>query len=235
MPNPLTHAVAERWLSTHRLGVYLNATGNDVEGALELYDWNAAVASACLRDVGHFEVLVRNRYAEQLTAKYPDWTSERSALWRLENGMQAARAKQAKANGKSRNSLGESARNAPTSSPGHIIANLTFGFWVALTLPERESTTWTPMVSRVLPGRARGALHGPMVQLNRFRNRLAHWEPVFSTTTGLSRRLQEFDSLFKAIDPDVADWVGNNSEVLRLLNNPPAASVSVTVPSYLGH
>lgn len=124
-------------------------------------------------------------------------------------------------------------QRAPARTPGHVIANLTFGFWVALTRPEREATIWTPILSNVLPGRTRGHLHDAMDKLNRSRNRLVHWEPVFSTTTGLGTRLSQFDQIFREIDSDVADWVGRQSVVPSLLSSPPLEVISVDTSTYL--
>lgn len=89
------------------------------------------------------------------------------------------------------------------------------------------------MLSSVFPGRARGHVHDRVLKLSQFRNRLAHWEPVFSTSTGLARRLTELDDLLRDLDNDVATWVGSRSTVIPLLSHPPLPSVRLTVPSYL--
>lgn len=124
-------------------------------------------------------------------------------------------------------------QRAPARTPGHVIANLTFGFWAALTRPEREAAIWTPILSNVLPRKSRGHLHDVMDKLNKFRNRLAHWEPVFSTTTGLGSRLSQFDQIFREIDSDVAKLVGGQSTVSSLLSNPPLEVISVDTSTYL--
>jgi len=70
----------ERWLSTPRLQRYLDATGNDRERALSLYDWNARISAAALRDLAHLEVGLRNAYDAALSATSADgqqrWTSD---------------------------------------------------------------------------------------------------------------------------------------------------------------
>lgn len=68
----------ERWLSAPRLERYLRAGGGDRASALRLYDWNARISSALLRDLAHFEVALRNAYDGALTATTPSgqrhWT-----------------------------------------------------------------------------------------------------------------------------------------------------------------
>ena len=228
----LTAATAERWLSRHRFSVYLRAVGGTTAAALQLYDWNAAVTAACFRDFSHFEVLLRNRYAEQLDASYRDWTSSSSALWRLEVGLPQTRADQGQQNKTSRSLLQAARNRAPIKTPGHILANLTFGFWANLTTAPRASTVWN-IVKPVFPHMARGAVHDPIYRLNNFRNRLAHAEPVFSSTTGLAQRLIEFDDFLNKLDPSVAAWVGLRSEVLPLLRAQPAGA-HIAAPNYLG-
>lgn len=231
----MSQLTAERWLSPHRLQVYLDEVGGDVQHALDLYDWNARVAAACMQDVGHFEVLVRNRYDDELRAKFPSWTSTSDLLWSTTQGVPAARAKQQQAHAKSMKGLKEAHSRAPAPTPGHIIANLSFGFWAALTRPERESTLWTPMLSKTFPGKRRGPIHAQMQAINHFRNRLAHWEPVFSTTTGLSKQLDDFADLFRATDTDVASWVGTRSSVLTLFTSVPSGAGGIALPrKYLG-
>lgn len=135
---------------------YLTAARGDCSEALRLYDWNSAVASACMRDVGHFEVLIRNRYEAELSSAVSDWTSPTSSLWSRESGISNTREKQRKSNTSSWKNLQMAIQRAPARTPGHVIANLTFGFWAALTRPEREATIWTPILSNVLPGKPRG-------------------------------------------------------------------------------
>lgn len=55
---------AEKWLSAERLAPYLGASGGDVERALELYRWNAALGQLLMRDISHFEVALRNAYSD---------------------------------------------------------------------------------------------------------------------------------------------------------------------------
>ncbi|MEA9984628.1 hypothetical protein [Subtercola sp. RTI3] len=156
----LSEAAAHEWLSTNRLSVYLRAARSDLSRALRLYEWNARMTAACMQDIGHLELLLRNRYD--------------AALRQIS---------------------------------GQVVANLTFGFWSALTKSEREATLWTPA--------------------------LAHWKPVFSQTTGLVRQLQHVDHVLFCLDPDIAAWVGERSEVLATLEDLPEPLIAGWPATYL--
>jgi hypothetical protein len=52
----------EQWLSRPRLGTYLRSAGNDQDRALALYEWNAELSAAVMRDLAHLEVALRNAY-----------------------------------------------------------------------------------------------------------------------------------------------------------------------------
>lgn len=233
MPGPnLDLALVEEWLSAPRFGVYLTRSGNDASRALRLYQWNARVASALLHDIGHLEVLIRNRYDPRLLSLYPDWTDLSSTLWTLETGFAQTQASQRESNEFSLREISKARRGAGTH--GHVVANLNFGFWTALTRSERDATVWTPILSAVYPGMTRGQVHNNMRKLNVFRNRLAHWEPVFTRTTGLMRQLQLMDDMFLALDSDVRDWVGANSEVQGVIGGMPESVLTPWAGSYLG-
>lgn len=230
----LTDLAAEQWLSSGRLGIYLSATRNDLNRALALYDWNSRVTAACLQGIGHLEVLIRNQYDAELLNYSPTWSSEFDPLWQQETGFKKARAAQAASNSYSKKSLREALKHAPVKTHGHTVAELTFGFWTALTRQERAATVWTPIFSSVFPGTDRGVIHDRMVKLNTFRNRLAHWEPVFSRTTGLPKQLDEVSAAFISLSPHVSKWVGARSSVNMLLRSCPETGLIARPKGYLG-
>lgn len=225
---------AERWLSAGRLTIYTDVTDGDTRRALDLYDWNARATAACLHDVGHLEVLLRNRYDTEMVRAHPNWTNQHDDLWQLTSGNAQTRAAQDKANRISKTNLWKAARHPAVSTHGHVVANLTFGFWTNLTTAERVDTLWTPILASIFSGSARGPVHDKIYKLNNFRNRLAHWEPLFSGTTGLLDQLVRVDDLFNRLDPAVAAWVGERSQVLDILRASPEPVLGVFPSGYLG-
>ncbi|MDO5699603.1 MAG: hypothetical protein Q4G51_16695 [Dermatophilus congolensis] len=213
-PPSLDAAQAVRWLSAPRYRRYLNVAADDHTAAMETYLWNSQVAAAGIVDVGHLEVAVRNAYDRELTRRFPDWAIDpQSPLFGLEQGVQRARAQQRRRNQASLARIADAKRGL-SSAPTHaeVVAALTFGFWSNLTVGERTPTLWNPMLHRAFPkGTGRARVHDLVARVVKFRNRLAHNEPVFSTRTGLAERLTEVRELFELIDPDAYAYVAEHS------------------------
>ena len=217
MPEPapsLDAARAERWLSQSRYRRYLGVAGEDHALAMQVYLWNSRVAAAGVVDVGHLEVALRNAYDRELSRRFPNWAVDStSRLFQLEQGVQRARQQQRRRNQVSLMRLSDARRGlsfAPTHS--EVVASLTFGFWSNLTVGERTSTIRNPMLHRAFSkGSSRARVHDLVARIVKFRNRLAHNEPVFSTRTGLEERLAEVQELFELLDPDTYAYVAGHS------------------------
>lgn len=219
----ITLADAQRWLSTERFKVY-DRTGK-VGDALDLYDWNSRLTAACARDVGHLELCLRNAYDRQITADHGNWTDPNGGFHNLESGISTTRLQQRILNDKSWGQV--SAAYDKSATHGHVVANLTFGYWYSLTDKGRADTHWNPTLYKAFPkGTSRGTVHSLVKDLVQFRNRLSHWEPVFSRTTAFQRRIRQVDELFQLLDPVVARWVGSKSMVPIVLATPPSAGLT---------
>lgn len=197
---------------------------------MQLYRWNAKVAGAALVDVGHFEVALRNSYDRQLSAQYPDWAVDPSdpnrRLFRRQVGIPSAKRDQRELNERSRREL-ESAAKGLGGAPSHgqVVAALSFGFWMQMTRAERAATFWTSMIDHCYPGMSRGRVHDLVGKVVRFRNRLAHNEPVFSTRTGPAARMRDMMTLFPVLHPDASAWVQAESDVPALVQACPVVGV----------
>lgn len=144
-------------------------------------------------------------------------------LFGLEQGVERARARQRHRNQTSRARI-TAARRGLSSAPTHaeVVAALTFGFWSNLTVAERTPTLWNPMLHRAFPkGTRRARVHDLVARVVKFRNRLAHNEPVFSTRTGLEDRLDEVQELFELIDPDASAYVAGHSTLDATISSCP--------------
>ena len=227
----LTPEQVREWLGGPRFGRYLTAAAGDPGRALALYEWNSHLAAAAARVVGHFEVALRNAYDEQLSARFLNWAADPSSgLFGLESGRRDNREPQQRLNAGSVAKLG-AARAGLGGSPSHgqVVAAMDFGFWTQLTAKERTETLWAPMLSRAYPGHVtRGEAHRLVVNVNRFRNRLAHNEPVFSTKTGLIARMEDAETVFRMLRPEAAEWVRQHSDVPRLIARCPVPGLMPT-------
>lgn len=217
---------SERWLSAPRYRRYLGVAGGDHGLALETYLWNSRVAAAGIADLGHLEVALRNAYDRALSRAHLDWSiDDQSQVFRREQGVERARIQQQRRNKASLERISD-ARRGLSSAPKHgeVVAALTFGFWMNLTVPERTATFWNPMLHHAFPKRTKRAwVHGLVARTVKFRNRLAHNEPVFSTRTGLEERLDDVRELFQLLDPGVFQFVAAHSmvgEALRACPKP---------------
>ncbi|MGP9722505.1 hypothetical protein ACT3SZ_00615 [Corynebacterium sp. AOP40-9SA-29] len=225
----LDAAQAARWLSAPRYRRYLDVASGDHALAMETYLWNSRVAAAGIVDVGHLEVALRNAYDRELTRRFPDWAIDPQApLFHLEQGVQRARDQQRRRNQTSLARIADAKRGL-SSAPTHaeVVAALTFGFWSNLTVGERTPTLWNPMLHRAFPkGTRRARVHDLVARVVKFRNRLAHNEPVFSTRTGLEERLVEVQELFELIDPDVYAYVTGRSTLDAAISSCPISGLT---------
>lgn len=207
-----TRAWAERWLSRRRLAPYLAACGDDVERALDLYEWNTSLGQVLMRDVSHFEVALRNAYDRVMGERWE------GSHWLLDDASPALRpiVRMSK-NGNprdvnlvNRRAVAEARGNAHDGDdPDQVIANLTLGFWVHLTDRSRERDLWIPYLNAAWPrGTDRNGLARTLAAINRARNRAAHSERLFDPLTeALSPARVDADIVraLRALCPEAAE------------------------------
>ena len=115
-------------------------------------------------------------------------------------------------------------------TPSRVVADLTFGFWVALLRVGRrldlaghradyERTLWRPALRRAFPHRAkltRMAAHQALDPLRKLRNQIAHHKPIFA------RRLDEDHTRILEvtgwISLEARAWIERRSRVPLLLD-----------------
>jgi hypothetical protein len=71
-------------------------------------------------------------------------------------------------------------------------------------------------------------VHALVGNVRKFRNRLAHNEPVFSSKTGLVKRMEEAETLFRYLRPEAAERVRQHSDVPRLIARCPVPGLMPT-------
>jgi hypothetical protein len=186
MPNPTTFdpiVILDR-LSYDRLRSYLDDCGNDLNRALDLYDWNAHIAAAFLEDLGRLEVVLRNRFDEALTELTA--SAGRPPLWYDHKSLFPGK--------HARNALRD-LRKAKQRATDHgkramihnkVISELNFGFWRFLCSPRYHTTMWVPALAAQFPNhpsienaaQIRTEVESRMRQLHFLRNRVAHHKPI---------------------------------------------------------
>ncbi|GAA0589900.1 Abi family protein [Caenispirillum bisanense] len=207
----------ERSLSPERFARYLNATQGNRKAAVHLYTWNTAVSAAFYGPLQGLEIALRNAMHRHLSAVYgTDWYDNPAA------GLDQGATKQI---ADAKNKLkGKYTVDAP-----HIVASLSFGFWVALlgrggkfdqseSKANYEMTLWRPALRAAFTTEAplkRRDAHEPLDYLRTLRNRIAHHEPIFE------RHLEkDHDGILQItgwLSPSSRDWIAHHSRVPALL------------------
>lgn len=96
-------------------------------------------------------------------------------------------------------------------SPGRVVAELSFGFWVKLFANSNEKQLWVPHLSRRFPAKlSRKALHDRLTNLKELRNRIAHHETLIKRNND-----QDYRDLLETIgwiSPTLRRWVEHHSD-----------------------
>jgi len=216
-------------LSAERLATYQISTGGERAEAMRLYAWNTAVSAAFYGPLQALEVTLRNAMNRALSSEYGQkwYDNDDTGL----DGGCLARIKE------TRKRLQD---EYPDEAP-HMIAALTFGFWVQLLGPggiidkqartkaNYEMTLWRPALRRAFPHAkeiSRKQVQVPLNSLRKLRNRIAHHEPIFNRK--LRNLEQDYEKILEVVSwmsPQTRKWIEAYSRVLDLLATPPDASV----------
>ncbi|MGW0020965.1 Abi family protein [Rhodococcus sp. NPDC003382] len=216
----------EQWLSKDRFALYVRKAGGDRTRALELYEWNAKLSAAFLHDLNHLEVALRNTYDQQLVhaTLHGDrhWTDRKTVqhLFPKHMRMDQRTGKQVDANRTPRDQIGY-ARSAAgaTPNPGKVVAELMFGFWTYMTSDLHEKTLWVPHLHKAFPQNTdRSKVHDTLTALRKFRNRVAHHEPILTAPEARRRQLV---SAMRLIRPEALAHFNAHSEVSAILAKRP--------------
>jgi len=184
----------EKYLSPERLAAYYGLARGDKWVAIRLYERNTELSEALYGVIQGLEVALRNAIHNVMTTRAgsPAWydsipfeEDEREAI------------------GEAKRKIAE--RPAPVT-PGRVIADLTFGFWVKLFTGSYEKSLWVPTLRKIFPLMVgRKLLHGRLVELKTLRNRIAHHERIVERDL-----LKDYASIIETIgwlSPDVQRWV----------------------------
>ena len=177
------------WLSSPRLQTYLDASGNNLQCALRLYEWNINLGQTLMKDIAFFEVALRNAYNREIDSRWDGtrhWLFDDDSPVSIPIPRHNRAGKSFDANALNRTSI----RNATPSrtetiQPDKTIANLPLGFWAHLTDKAHERILWIPYLHHAWPsGTNRADLNAKIRLINECRNRIAHHEPLFHNADG---------------------------------------------------
>jgi hypothetical protein len=206
-------------LSPARIRAYSKETDIDSTDAIARYLWNMAIGSALWPALHVVEVTVRNTLFE-VGAEVSQNTPLRPSLvpcW-LTAGL---------LEGKEQEEVDKALRglSAGRRTPGHLIAELTFGFWVRLCNAPYEhgkatSARLWPVAALRFHGcprreRNRHRIREALEHVKNLRNSVAHHHPIWDRNP--VRRLGEIAKLIGWLNPGMAAAVLQTSNVAAVV------------------
>lgn len=233
----LTVESLRRVLSEPRFQPYLRATGGKTADAFNLYRWNMALSAASYEALHLVEVGLRNAMDAELrtwNAAHVDRNGQSHGEdWLLDPhhslGQLLARDLPT-ALDRARKAVKRAGR--PTASLCHddVVAQLTLGTWRYL-LPARnlrkspsKAALWNAGLKNAFPhlGRPHGELVDDLDKVHRFRNRVAHLEPIFGTGH-VNSAYAAMCRVTSDLDPGMRGWLDKQSRVDDVLRRAPLA------------
>ena len=200
----------ERVLSPGRFSTYLRAADEDGEKAARLYAWNTAVCAAFYGPLQALEVALRNAMHERLAERYgAEWYDNAEVCLNDKHRGQVEEAKE------------RLRQTGKAVTPPHVVAALSFGFWVFLLTRNYNQRLWRPTLRGAFPyveKVTRQEAFVLLIELLEFRNRIAHHEPIFASP--LRKRHSDILKIIGWISPCKRDWVVAHSRLEEVLDMP---------------
>jgi len=202
-------------ISPPRFATYLQATGNDRERALALYEWNLTLSAAFVVPLQVCEVAVRNGVVEAIEMVH-------GATWPWSNGFLRSLPRPRRSfDYNPEADLRSVAARQPTT--GKVVADLKFAFWEQLFTAGQDSRLWNAHLRSSFPGipaslpvpQARATAHSDLKAIRLLRNRIAHHEPIFSRN--IADEYQRIHELIAWRSPVAAAWMDRKQEVTALI------------------
>lgn len=191
-------SLCETYISSERLAAYVQYARGDKWVAIRLYERNTEISEALYGVIQGLEVTLRNAIHNILAKKLgcTDWYN----AFPLQDSEQET-ISEAKAN---------IAKRPAVETPGRIVAELRFGFWVRLFSHPYDKSLWVPYLRTIFPLKLenqRTYIHGRLVELKTLRNRIAHHERI---TCGKRDPEKDYAGILETIgwlNTRMRDWI----------------------------
>lgn len=193
-------------LSGARLATFQLAPGFSAQAdVVEKYSWHALTSASFFASLHVCEVAVRNAVDTALTSTYgPDWPWNATFVHSLPNP--------AGPHFKPKSELIRARNKMQVGQTGKVIAELKFAFWCHMFTARYQVRLWDAHILNSFPHlplpcsptHARAAIHNELDLLRKFRNRIAHHEPILADP--LPARKQSIQVLVNWRCAEVATW-----------------------------
>lgn len=205
-------------LSLPRISTFdREVAGTDVS-ALELYNWNAQLASALIYPFHIFEVSVRNAVSEALSKAHSShWHTAQS----FSRSMKKARYGYCPID-----DLSKVVKKHQALSK--VIPELKFVFWEKLFTSRFQKQIWDNHIHNVFPNHAcvgltpaelRDYIRNQIESVRTIRNRVAHHEPIFRFD--IPSLLQSMEQVIQLRCEDTSQWMMQHQKVLEIYQEKP--------------
>lgn len=208
-------------VSPARLAPYLAACNNVPEQARRLYVWNMEVSAAFWGAISSVEVAMRNAVHAEFAAHFgrQDWWHDQAVSQiateavATETKLRQVLRRQSSAVRSGRGPIG----------PDDVVAALSFGFWSTMVASPKQAleqnTYWNMFVHKGFPNwshqhnntTARKAFLRRVENLRKFRNRVAHHEPIHARNLVDDNR--KVIEMARYLDADLAHFINGHSRV----------------------
>lgn len=203
-------------MSPARLARYMPAAKGDKHLALRLYIWNGRICEALYLPMQFAEVSSRNAIQLPVGKRFgEDWFENDKFRNLLAEKM--------------RGELDETVRKERKRrkhyfTQNHIIAGLSFGFWIRLMTKAYDNQLWANGVVNSFPNAGkdedREAIYQRLDRLRRFRNDIAHHVAIFDRKP--QSELQNAMHITNSICSDTHWLAASLSNVSRVINERPS-------------
>jgi hypothetical protein len=221
------------YFSSARVNRYLLATGNSSERSLRLYKANLRITQSFHPLLGVFEVVLRNRINDVLTAHFtdPEWIINQKSGFMSDPSLSYTHKKtgQRKTNEFLKREIlkveKRLRKNATPITSGKVIAEQTLGFWTDLfEVHHYKLLKGKPIqiFSSLPSGFGRKEVNDELEKVRCFRNRINHNEPVCFVNNNIdfSQTIDAYYSiinLLKWIDPVLINFINDLDNVIKVI------------------
>jgi Abi-like protein len=214
----------DKYLSHERLTAYFAQSRGDRWVAIRLYERNTELSEALYGVVQGLEVTLRNAIHNALTVQFgrADWYE----ICQLQDS--------------ERNTIDDAKRQIlerpAIVSPGRIVAELNFSFWVRLFAHNYEQSLWLKSLYRIFPIKVRRKqVHDRLVHLKTLRNRIAHHERIIYKRD-LEKDYADLMETIGWISPHVRNWIQQTNcfqerFARRIPKKPEVSPIEIALPS----
>lgn len=223
----------DQWLGSPRFQRSVDSAGGDRGDALALYEWNASLSAALLKDFSHFEVALRNAYDKAISSAWKNsthWLLDPQSpvvvpLWRVKTHSGGLK-RGSDINEKNRRQVFRAIDNCgkKNAEAGKVIAELTFGFWRYMTTSAHEKSLWVTYLHKAFSGKPqRSDIDRIIGTVHILRNRIAHQEQIFNLAHEFDPAIvhTEMMTILERINPEAKARVLASSSVAEVLNSRP--------------